>query len=445
MKNIVTAVLIIAASGCTTLDSTSVLSNSSKQTLSAPGWRTMSSEEIFQAASKEYEQAFQANNPFKLQKATIMLEAIYQRHPENILIQDRYYSAMFMRDYTFGGKPTNKIIELFQNLNPLLKENFNPPSYIHILSAQDNNSSAPQILKLAKQSIADQPYSAASWNALSEAYVGTEDYWLAVAASKRALEIEPESAQYLLQYGNSVDFVASASDCVYDQRDYLSHSVKATAKASRQLENAFAYELTGLQYMRLGLLPLAYQNYKQGLALEKSPWMLGSYTEALIVMGRYDEAADTLSHAELTEYDEVNEYHAMMTIAANHHNNGTQRFLNGHTEETNALWLARWHWVNSLISGVSEVPNFSLSTSDTEWEGRIKQFLKNDITHKELLDDANSGCEKTEANFYVAYDFWRKANVPLALEYLETAASQNATTYYEKMWAPILKGELSKL
>ena len=422
----------------------SVVDNPGTSIDTSPGnWSNLSSVQLVESADKARALAFNSGNINALSRAAAMYRVVYLRHPENAAIQESYYQNLFMRDLIRSEVASSDLITLFDSMNPLVKASFNPPSYIDFLVAEEDNRPFDERLDLLQKSLREQPYSGGLWFALSELYEEMENPWMATAAAKRAVELEQESEEFIYQFGDSINDIIESSSCSYDETELLKSSVRLYAKSSKMRPDQLNYDNTALQYHRLGLLPLALQNAISAYELDKNQWTVEHYIELLINLGRYSQAEDILLQSGQLIDTYPHEYHAMVTVAMDGDRQPLANYFEERSHQDNALWVARWHWIKRLQGEEISKPDFSVLKGDTPWESRIGEYLYSESSGNELIDEAVTGCEKTEAYFYTAYKKWLQGDSENALEKLNLVTKQNARRYYEYMWAPIIKSSLS--
>lgn len=377
-------------------------------------------------------------------------ENALEEHQDNIFIQQAHYRALFVRDYVEHGFATKDLQQSYDELSWLAKKGLNPPSYVNFITASKKPTSLTALISILLDVISDQPNNANLWNTLSELYEGTETYWLAVAAAKRAHQLDTENPEYMYQLGDSINDIIQLQECNFDEKDYAISAVKHISKAAAKNPIQLYIDNTGLHYMNLGLFPLAYQSSKKAYDLEKNEWTIIHYLEASLLMRRYDEAEIAANDyiAKINKEDVLEDL-AMISVSKNQWQEAANYMKKNIHSSNNILVELRTRWIHSLAQADYTDKDLYLIDSKSPWEDSVREFMR-PLKEEErlayesdyLLEKAANGCQLTEAYFYTAYWHWKKNNGTEAKRFLQITQKQTATRFTEYMWAGILENKL---
>lgn len=370
-------------------------------------------------------------------------------HPENIIIQELHYRALFIRDrLSVGSTASTHLIDSHKNLNWLIKKTLNPPGYVNYLKEVDDKKSATRLIPLMQKLIFQQPDNAYLWNALSELYDDNKQYWLAVAAAKMANQLNKDVPKYMYQLGDSINNVIQSQDCRFDEKEYAKSAVKYIARAAAKQPNQLYFDNTGLQYMHLGLFPIAYQSSKKAYDLEKNEWTILHFIDASLLTHRYKEAKEAANHyASIVDKDAIESY-AMISASEGNLGAAAEIMQKINHSSDGVLVELRTRWLHELAGTKYIEKDIQSLVPKGRWQASISAYFKQSSSNEvrgpqeQLVSTAKNGCQRTEAYFYTAYSYWKQQKKDKAIEYLKLVEQQTATRYTEYLWAGILKNQL---
>ncbi|MCB1668363.1 MAG: hypothetical protein KDI24_08390 [Pseudomonadales bacterium] len=416
--------------------------------------RVISSQELvlsgFDHARKGDEIMMQLNQrkePALLTEAVSEYKKALDRHPDNILIQKSYYQAVFQKAMLVDKSVTEEVRAAYLKLHPLIKVTLSHPELLKFFFKMDAGADHHELIDLLQTILVYQPRSDVVWGMLSDLYSRQEKYWLAAAASQRALQLAPNYPPYLFDLGSRINSIAEGTECVYDERTLLKASVRYMAKAAAKDKTKQIYtDTTSLQYLRLGLFPLAYSEAKKAHQIQEDAWSTGHLFDAALHMGFFNEISP-LAEQLVVEFDDIGGYegqalHALFSgkkqAAFKHLLRYRELYGNNILVELRTRWIAG-------ITG-QEYPPVLLNQleAENEWQQRIldytKAFSSGDVVvgRESLVKAAITGCEKTEAYFYTAYFYWLDGNTDKARKHIQKVNSGTATRYSEYLWSKVL-------
>ncbi len=404
-----------------------------------------------QAGAQAYAKFHQTGQLAELQAAVEYLTLAYQKEPESAAVQKYYYLAKYFHYIVYRDEDIDSLKSLYQQLNPLVQKQSPPPSRVKYATVSDSDTSRETIDPIVKAMIQEQPFNAGSWHALSEYYEQVKDYWMAIATAKRAVQLEPANAEYMYQLGDSINDVIQLTECRYDQQHYAKAAVSHIAKAAAKSPNQLYLDNSGLQYLRLGLFPLAYSQLEKAWEMEKNWWTATHLAQAAILTGRYQEAAPAVQYL-ISEAGDMSSYRleaqrliglkqfdAALAVVSTletkieSNKNAKEKF---YVSVFDSLQLS---WLKSLLIEEKLAANTYSTRAAVDWSKTVADYfaLENWETDYLVLQSLNS-CEQTEAWFYQAYASWLQDDSAAAVEQLKNTRSSAATLFTEYLWAQVL-------
>lgn len=401
----------------------------------------------FQQYSKTRDKGVLGQSVDYLQKA--LVEA-----PDNVFVQKAHYKAQYeavflelirsMRepDYT-------SLLAIYGQLHPAIQNEVPVPSRLAYAFAHAHEADSKEVEALLHQMVFEQPYNPANWLSLSEFYEENKQRWMAVVAADRAHQLNPDNAVIVYQLGDVINDVAQASECVYSQREYLKRSVFYMAKAAAKQPQPLYHNNTALQYMRLGLFPMGYQQAAKSWGIEQNRWSASRYAEATQLLERYDETV-TAGEYFLNNENPVEGHLVLARVAVAQRKIKAALLAIDAIEESGnqnsqhrpeSLTALQLSWVRALLSQKAVTPLLVKPRSNSEWVDNIVDYF-DPLEEAKVSLEARAGdsCQLTEAYFYEAYKHWLTGNSPEAKRYLEKTLNSAATLYSEYLWAKAILG-----
>ena len=224
-----------------------------------------------------------------LQQAYFHYSQARKTFPHNAELQRYHYNSAYYLALAGVGEQV-ELQHVFNELNEWVKTQVNPPSKIRYAKIHDNESTAVEEIAALKPVIREQPYNAHSWFRLSLALEENKQSWVASFAARRAFELN-DDVDYRYNYGESlVNIAYSTSACHYDDEAFLKKAAKYMAIASGKKEEAYYLDNIALNYLSLGLFPLAHREAKKAFMAEKTYWTSLRYAHSSELVGDYDAA-----------------------------------------------------------------------------------------------------------------------------------------------------------
>ncbi|WP_075186467.1 tetratricopeptide repeat protein [Teredinibacter haidensis] len=403
----------------------------------------------FAMGTEAYTAFLNSGSSEQISAAVYYLNRALLEHPQKVMVQKNHYLSHYMQTAYFGGDSIAPLRNIFYALHPAIQKEVPPPTRLLYFDAkEDKNISDEEFESLIHEMIREQPINASSWNSLSTYYENRQNYWLALAAAKQANQLEPDNINILYQLGDSINDVIQQSDCVYEQKEYAKRAVSYIAKAAAKEPNQLYLDNASLQYLRLGLFPMAYHQGKKAWEAEKNKWTAYHYGEASLHLNHYNEALEAARFS-IENNDAVTGFilQAQAYVGQGSFAKAIQSLdaLENYWAENprgNQYPLQALHkeWLYSLLSSKKNAPAVSLKNDEQNW---VNTVLTQFSTEKgqlppSLVTQAENQCEMTEAYFYDAYKYWLQGDMVRTKEYLAKAANSDTTLYDEYTWANLL-------
>ena len=400
----------------------------------------------FNIGNTIYKTSLEKNDVAKFFNAIVHYKAAYDLRPYNVTYQYTYYLALFTAFLSTKQSPNFEIKNLYTELNPLIKRKLNPPEYIDYLlkhSTEEKLSKrANELLKV----ISVQPESASLWLKLSYIYTELGLHWMAHASINIASKLHKDNVEISLQNAYSLKDIADSQACKYDEFELNKKAAVSLAKISRKTEKEIKKEVVfhdlAIQYIRLGLFPLAFQNATKAYELNQEDWVILTYIDSAILANEFEAAKNAIKAYQREDFDMngLYEHAAILAINEDRNHQAVKDLINLRNKNKNILIRLRINWITELIGRKKQSFDLKNLTSSTLWEDQIYRYAVSESkTDQSILHDfistADNGCEKTEAYFYAAYWSWQNKNVKKAKFYLNKVKEQSATLYLEYLWA----------
>lgn len=372
----------------------------------------------------------------------------YKTHPQDLGVQKFYYLAEFFYAIETSGSNLSGLTALYSDVNPLVQTQTPPPARISYALVAEPEKNRPVVDGIFRELVKQEPFNAGSWHLMSEYYESQKDAWLATATARRAVELAPDNAEYLYQLGDSINDIIQSTQCRFDQQAYARVAVRHISRAAAKNPNQLYLDNSALQYLRLGLFPLAYAQAQKAWNLEKNWWTATHYTQAALLTDHYDEAEAPITYLRETEQDSAAFiFEAQRQLASGRHAEALAALatlteqLNAEPEQNTIVYTTRRvqiAWLESLLTKRPVEPNLQEAKMTDDWTQTLVNFVAVPGGRHYLQEQALNGCETTQGLFFQAYVQWRKGDIVGARQDLTQVTASPATLYSEYLWARIL-------
>lgn len=373
--------------------------------------------------------------------ANALYRDLYHERPDDINFQWGYYFTSIVLSSLGIGPSWEENNALFSKLSPAAKSNLASPgrlAYLDGLKAEEDNEALVSHLKKA---IEQHPLDGFSWYHYSMIMEDNKSHWFSVALAKQAYLLNSESEEYAFQVADALNDVIQSSECIYEQEELSKKAASYYTKAAFLNPQEQVYiDNIALQYLRLGVIPIAYAKSKEAFEMSPNAWNADHYAVSSLLLRKYDEAGYA-ANALLNDMNDVSAFgtHAMLAASKGEWNGAVahyEQFMSNSAasfyESLVYLWLLG-------ISGAQAGLDFQSVAASTEWEKSILHFLSDADAHPNVLVDlASDRCEKTEAHFYTAMKHWFLGDESAVKSHLTHAVEYRNTLFIEYMWATIL-------
>ncbi|WP_188150865.1 hypothetical protein [Teredinibacter waterburyi] len=425
--------------------------------------KTPATDAVIQASDQQigisaYEMWRETANPLYLEIAKLKLSKALTETPDNVFVQKAHYLSHYMSFIYTNDFDLQLLTKLYAEMNPVIKADTPPPSRITYAKALINNADNKTLIELTLNTIAEQPESAFSWHSLSEHYEQEKYDWLALAAAQQANRLSADNPEYLYQLGDSINDIIQQNNCVYEEREYAKRAVSYIAKAAAKAPNQLYYDNASLQYLNLGLFPLAYDQSKKAWDLERNAWTAWHYGYSSLYAGRYNEAIgpakfliDTnngkgayhllaIAHVGLNQREQALDALENLEKRSKKSSTASPEFQPTVFDKISILWL------NALLNGsdrATALANLKLDSiaGKDDWHTAIMQKFTHgsETANSTLIAQAKNDCEQTEAYFFDAFYAWTQGDNNQTKTLLKKTTNSSATRYYEYMYAWVLQ------
>lgn len=391
------------------------------------------------------------DNPAALDEAIRLLTQAHEQAPDNVLIQLDLYRALYTRSAK-RYKPEPDLLALYQALSPEAKDQAFPPRTMEMPmhAYQPNDDSRQWMLDLLK----DNPNNYQAWTGLLLVDSQLKHDWMALIAAKK---IQALSKETTLPLAKQLEKLANRSGCRFDQAPMLRSAGRYYAQTAAKTSDAGWYEQAADVYLAAGQYPLAYISAQKSLQLDPDGMdaETRTYRQDLVIhaarrLGKQKEAHE-LAMAQAYDGDvSAGHYNLALLAMAKGDKAAAARHFTRYTDTFDGVpftlveYLRDWIYrLGSLKAPVMTLEHTAVGSNP--WHSQLVAAVeagKGGGDPEQVLKDAVSGCEKTEAHFYAAYLYWLRGDIEQSKRHLSATSEQTATGYTEHAWAEVLRQQL---
>ncbi len=436
MHKIITALTVTVFCGCTT-----VLTEQTKTD-------TPPKKPPEELAHQFYEMFRRDGKTEDLVIANTLAQMAYQRAPDDVNLQEILYKTQYVRTALTPHSDLSKLNTLYQSLNPILASHLAPPSKISYSKAVQDEKPAQDIIQLIQQAIFDQPYFSDSWYRLAQLYVDQDQAWQALYPSLKAVQLDPEIADYQFQAGSIIESLASSRDCWVEHKSYLPKALPYFVKAASLAEHEVFFDNLALLYLRLGLAPIAYQQAHKAWDLKPNGWNGTHLAQAAFLMNKSEEAKK-IATLVASQHKQIEGYFLLAVLAIEDQNWRLANLLLGTflehlkkldpgTETTEVYIPYVISWLDALDSQTQSEAVLPQVSAPSPWTQSLVEAVEKNVKHhtqSHLAEQANNSCQHTEALFIDAMIAWRRGDNVQAQQWLTEIAQQGTPLYDETLLA----------
>lgn len=404
-----------------------------------------------EVANKFYQIFLQSGQAEDLVYAETVARLAYREVPDDIHRQDIYYKTQFLRTALTSADDLSNLKALYQSLNPVLAQHLTPPNKIRYSEAIRGGKTTEEKIALIKEVIQEQPLFSDGWYELARLYDDSQHYWLALYPALKAVELNPEVAEFQFQAGYALESLVDQNECLYPDNRYLKAALPHYIAASNIQKNELYLDNSALIYLRLGLAPLAYRLAKESWAIKPNRWNSVHLAQAALLLGKFQQAADIATHA-VTDHKAVEAKFILAAIAISRQQwDDAQmwlgRYLNDQQRsapdgsDTAFFTSQALAWVNALAVNDRHHYQALNLPPQNRWSQQIAKALSLPVTSTQqptLYALATNDCQRTEALFYEAMIAWLNGDTATTLEKLATTKNQGIPLFHETILAKAL-------
>lgn len=398
--------------------------------------------DYYELAAEQYRRADETNQVGPLLISEKLFEKSLSMQPDNVNIQQAYYETLAWASLVKKDYSEKSVQEKYNALHPVIQKEMVPPAKITYFRLADT-ANAQELLPILKRAVQQKPYDAHTWKALSETYAELDNNWMAIASAEQALQYKPDEGEYLGRLAYALNGLIEERSCHFEEKELIKRSAfYGTRAATLTKKNDLYSGLVGLQYMRLGLHPLAHQFAKRSYESAPDAWSGSLLIDSYINLGKYDDAAQIAQSL----LDQKADYQAAYRdLALQQASLGqwaqASALYNQFTRQTqtNLYNLLIGGWLEALATGKPLAIDLSQVQPNGDWETRIYEHLTTETGEPHYLTaHAKDICERADAHFYTAMHYWQNNQKQKAKEHLNLSRKQGATWFQEHFWADVL-------
>ncbi|VUD52427.1 hypothetical protein TDB9533_01627 [Thalassocella blandensis] len=407
-------------------------------------------------ASDYYEQGVDAYKTWsenedinQLQLSRQYLEKAYQLNPHALATQVELYRTKYILTALANDTQNIKALEdFYSTMNPIARSAMAPPAILEYHIRKGLNATPESLIQDLHKALEQSHYNAQTWTNIADHYFDYQQYSLATAAAKVAYDFSPDNAYFAHEVGRTLSAQAKESNCVYEEKELLKRSVHYINQASVLEKDNWQYlSNASLQYLNLGLAPLAWNQAQKAVDISQNMLTVIRYLEIAVILGKYQEAYTMLNSFLNGEENDLSDfkYERVFTLLAIlSFNDGDKalsdrfvfqanKFASDHFYQLHSRWLYKSD-ENTFQSSLEKAQNLN------EADKLQVEYLKQDssMTIEDLLAHANNVCQTSEFYFTAADKAFINGELDLARHYLEKVKEQKALRDLSYLWASAL-------
>ncbi|ABD81685.1 hypothetical protein [Saccharophagus degradans] len=402
--------------------------------------------DYFDMGAEQYNRWEQTEQLMPLLLAEKLFAKSLAMQPDNINIQQAHYDTLMWASFWKNDYSEQEVEAAFNALNPFIRQDVSSPAKISY-ARLSGDASADTLIPILFRAIQQQPRNAHTWKELSEQYAEKEHDWMAVAAAEHAVKYAPDDPENNQRLAYAINGVIESRACNFEQKPLLKRSAYYGAKAAAaDKENADTAGLVGLQYLRLGLHPLAHKFAAQAYSLEQDAWNGSLLIDTYINLNKYQEAAE-LAQTLLSnglKYAEPYRDFALYKASTGHWDEASLEYRKLVKKDPENIY---YNLIANWLQSISNNTPLPLMLENVQLNNDWEKILYNYLTAEKApattpVDQAKDVCELADAHFYTAMRFWRDGDSAKTQQHLKLARKQGATWFQEHFWAGVLLKEL---
>ena len=395
---------------------------------------SLSADFYIKKANLYFSEASKKNSLQDLKKSYDTLLEASKKYPDNTVIKMLMYDrGLIYIKLKYNQEIANNLKKLYPlalTLNPLGAA---PPSFIDSFKYLKNPKKRAALLKKGLQ---ENRYFIDGYFYLSEIYKQQKQYDMAAAILKMALKYEKDNKnKYLIHKTISSiyleKFFNDPEQCLSTNKEFLKKIIKELkSRVKLNPKDSDSYKMLSSFYNYLGQNQLAIFNAKKALELEPlSKDTITGYGYTLIMSQKVDkffkiaksQSSDNLTFAYFAIQDWKNaKKYAKLSLKDN------PKYFYSHL---------KFALSSAMVDGKEALKKYLLNLpKDVEvnsWEQSLIDFFTDKISKDELLKRAKNKCQKTEALFYIGFNYLIDGNKEMAKEYFKKVVDLKVYSFVE--------------
>ena len=354
--------------------------------------------------------------------------------PHSTAVLDGQYRMQFALD-SMNLQASEQLEQYYLALPEFARLDYTPPEYIDAMQLLLNGADNPAVMQLLQKTIREGRGAERIWVFLANLLTMDKHSNLALFSFNQIKNLDGDP-NLQARKAMALDDLAWQGSCGYENKDYLLKAATLYSKAAAASDNAEYYLDAARLYRDSGRYKLARHAANKANSIEETVDSLVFLQELAVASNDYGAAARWLDRLEEGYPGAVDPLYAAMSMMADEHDSRAMKYLENYPGELEGkpflLGLAVKQWLVAIMSGKKDfAPLVENSGYANDWQLLIGQYLDANEANTDLIDMASNGCEKTEAYFYTAYQYWKKGKRSSARKYLKAVSKQPAVTYIE--------------
>lgn len=374
-----------------------------------------------------------------LEEAYRYSKAAYNARPFNLVAQKLYYTVLVNLGFQFDDVTEDELALAFDALHPNVKADSAAPAKILYARNIRLKAEADALVPYLYRAIKQKPNDAHTWRQLSEQLAVLGQYDLSISSANIGNHIEPNTDYSSFAVAKAYNNKIESGECFYSDVTSIKRAAFHSAKSAKIKESDYANGFVALQYLRLGLYPLAHQFAVKANDKTHDKWSTTLLVDILLNLKRYNQALElTIQNGKRDPYL-VALSESMLALSESRLHDARLWYQKSYNNKSIYHVLVE-NWLTSLIEGKNVPINISPELPNNPWEKSLGTFLKypNIFKSSHLIEKATNVCRKTDAHFYTAMQFWREGNIGAAKKHLELTKKQGVPRYREHILADLI-------
>lgn len=383
-----------------------------------------------------YDEWEKTKNKDTLLKANQLFKQAFDLTPYSLRYQNSYYYTFYEVGYTFDFIEEKDLLTAYNKLHPAVRRERTAPAKAIYAKNVRLKQKPHKLIPVLHRAVLQRPRDSHTWSQLSEQYLDDKKNWLAIATASKAVEIRPDSYYANIILAEAYNRKIEENACFYDEKEKTKRAAYYGAKATKIKPTEFSHHMAGVQYLRLGIYPLARTFSEKSVGEKPDKWNVGALVDIYRNMHLYDKAIALLdANPEINPYDK--HYSRALKFITEKNYAEAHRALNqsGYSDSLYSTLVS--NWLRSLETDVALPIELGNVKTHNQWQRSIKSYFEFPEVFEisVLVDSAENNCQKVEAHFYTAFRLFREGEKQKSIDQLKLAKKAGATRFDEHFLA----------